>query len=250
MNTGHQAGTKAGTVRRAPRRGGFSIIEMLVALTISGTLLTACLVALDVMFKRYTVISDSASAHVVARATMHRVMQMIRTGKEFGPAPTDVLDPAQNPHDYDSIEFVSFEDAANGIREVTRLQKRASADFTMGAEVAGMRGPFMLVLVIDRSVNGVVTRTERPLIDGVLDAKFNLDYDVGPRLVRATVDITIQPTGSNYAKFDADTGTWTVSEYDDTRHEWRNRQVMTANDATPMIRLVSSTCPRVSTVDE
>lgn len=229
---------------------GFSLIEMLVAITISGTLLTACLVALDVMFKRYTAISDSASAHVVARATMHRMLQMIRTGKEFGPTPTDVLDTAQNPRDYESIEFVSFEDTANGIREVTRIQKRASNDFQINGETTGMRGPFMLVLVIDRSVNGTLTNTERPLIDGVLDAKFNLEYDVGPTLVRATLDVTIQPQGSNFSKYNGDTGTWTVSEYDEQTRTWRDRKAMSGGENAPLIRLVASTRPRMVTRDE
>lgn len=250
MNTPTTIERNAGTSRRTARRRGFSIIEMLVALTISGTLLTASLVALDVMFKRYNVISDSASAHVVARVTAHRIMQMIRTGSEFGPVPTDIFNRTQNPVTSNSIEFVSFQDVANNIREVTRIQRRTSESTTLNGETVGQRGPFTLWLVVDRTVNGSTTRTERPLIDGVLDARFTLEYDVGPRLTRATMDLTIQPMGTNYAKFDADTGEWTVSVYDDATQRWVERRSMTADGATPQIRLISSTRPRGLIVDE
>lgn len=240
--------TSRRSARKGPRRA-FSIIEMLVALTISGTLLTATLVALDVMFKRYTVISDSASSHVVARVVMQRIMGMIRTGHDFGPVPADVFNTALNPADYSSIEFVSFDDPATNTREITRIQRRASDSSVVDGEVTGQRGPFTLWLVIDRTVNGVLTHTERPMLDGVLDAKFNLEYDVGPRLVRATVDITIQPMGTNFAKYDADAGSWTVTEYNDQSHQWVERKSMSGGENAPMVRLVGSTSPRAS-VDE
>ncbi|MGQ0628840.1 MAG: PilW family protein, partial [Phycisphaerales bacterium] len=117
-----------------PGRGrrGFSLIEMLVALTISSTLLAATLVALDVMFKRYTVVADSAGTHVVSRMVMHRILSMVRTGREFGPYPVDVLDPSQNPGTYDRMEFVSREDEEAGVREVTRLERREAGRATLG----------------------------------------------------------------------------------------------------------------------
>src|SRR5262249_54498554 len=51
-------------------RRGFSMVEMLIALTISSLLLTACLVALDTMFKFYETTSEEASTHVVSRLVM------------------------------------------------------------------------------------------------------------------------------------------------------------------------------------
>jgi prepilin-type N-terminal cleavage/methylation domain-containing protein len=245
-------GSRACHAARGSRRArrGFSLIEMLVALTISATLLTAALMALDVMFKRYNAISDTASSNVIARVAVHRVLQMIRTGKEFGPAPTNVLDATQNPADHDRIEFVSFEDAGAGIREITRFERRAAAATLVAGETTGLRGPFVLWMVVDRTESGETTRTERPILDGVLDCRFNLAYDVGPRLIRATVDISLQPGGTNYAKYDADSGTWTISEYNDQTGQWVDRQAMNGGEQNPSIRMVASTRPRMSVIDD
>ncbi|MCA9298909.1 MAG: prepilin-type N-terminal cleavage/methylation domain-containing protein, partial [Phycisphaerales bacterium] len=89
------------------RTRGFSLVEMLIALAITASLLTAMLVALDFSFKRYTATSESASMHVVGRLVAHRILSQIRTGTTFGPSPADVLDPAQNPVVTDNIEFIT-----------------------------------------------------------------------------------------------------------------------------------------------
>lgn len=224
---------------------GFSLIEMLLALTISATLLAASLVALDAMFKRYSAISDSASTHVVSRVVMHRILAMIRTGTEFGPYPADVLDAAQNPADYNRIQFVSKNDPATGTRQVTSVERREPQTVSLGGENYQQRGPWVLWLVIDTSVNGVVTRQERPLLDGVLNAVFNLQYEPGPRLVRATVDLTIAPQGSQYAKYDTSSASWTMMVYDEASRSWRERVMMSSDLPSESIRLVASTSPRV-----
>ncbi|MGD9688964.1 MAG: prepilin-type N-terminal cleavage/methylation domain-containing protein [Phycisphaerales bacterium] len=228
--------------RRA--RHGFSIIELLVALTISATLLTATLVALDVMFKRYTVISDAAGSHVVSRMVMHRMLSMIRTGDEFGPYPDDVLDAAQNPVSTDFMEFVSFRDDVNDIVQITRLERRAAGQATLGEETFDLRGPSVLWLVIETNAGGEVTTEERPLLDGVSEANFTLEYDVGPRLRRATIDLTIQPAGSNYSTYDSQSGTWTVYRYDEATHEFQEQKMMSVESVAPSIRLIASTAPR------
>lgn len=234
------------TPRRSRRRApGFSIMEMLVALTISATLLSATLVALDAMFKRYTVISDTCSTHVVARVTMHRILTMIRTGTEFGPFPADVLDNTQNPATYDHIQFVSLDDPITSTREITTIERRASGNWTSGGTVVQHRGPFTLWITTSRSIaGGTPVVTERPLLDGILAASFNLEYDIGPRLKRATIDLTIQPQGNTYSKFDAESGTWTVSEWDNTTNAWRERRMSTVDATSPTIRLIASTGPR------
>ena len=104
-------------------RRAFSMVEMLIALTISSLLLSACLVALDTSFKAYETTTESASTHVVSRLVMHRVMAMIRQGEEFGPYPLGVVTPTKIETAY--IEFVSLEDDATGQRQVTRIEKAA-----------------------------------------------------------------------------------------------------------------------------
>jgi prepilin-type N-terminal cleavage/methylation domain-containing protein len=161
---------------------GFSLLEMLIALTISVTLLTASLAALDASFKSYQVTSDSASTHVVTRIIMQRILSMIRTGKEFGPYPTDVLDPALNPVISDFIEFVSWEDTDAGLRQITRIEKRDGTD-----------GPELWYVLIDYHDDTVTGVEEHALVTNLREVWFTLEYDVGPRLRRATVDLTVDP---------------------------------------------------------
>jgi prepilin-type N-terminal cleavage/methylation domain-containing protein len=168
---------------RTTLRRGFSVVELLIALMISSLLLTACLVALDRSFKSYEQTTESASTHVVSRLVMHRMLGMIRQGEEFGPYPLGVLHPTIIDSDY--VEFVSFQDDDTGERQVTRLSKVADPSL-----------PGMFVLNYQRQdfVNGTLqAQFNHPLVRNVRDVKFSLEYDIGPRLRQATIDMTIQP---------------------------------------------------------
>lgn len=189
---------------------GFSIVELMIALSISALLLTACLVALDSSFKSYESTTESASTHVVSRMVMHRALAMIRSGEEFGPYPVGVLNPTQINSEY--VEFVSFKDDALGQRQVTRLER--VPDLAAGANM------FQLVFKRWDYLNGAqVGYVEYPLIRNLLAANFTLEYDRGPRLRRATIDLTIRP--------------------DD------DQAVAIATDVeAPVLRLVASTSPR------
>lgn len=167
-------------------RRGFSMVELLLALAIVSMVLTSALVALDAAFKGYRATTDTASTHVVSRIVMHRVVAMIRNGTEFGPFPADVLDNAQNPVTSEFIEFVSFEDLDEDIRQITRIEFREAGD---GEDYGAVW--FMLYNFENGTLTG--TPTEARMIPNVEDASFVLEYDVGPRLVRATVDLLIRP---------------------------------------------------------
>ncbi len=172
-------------MKRSPRpiRRAFSLIEVLIALTITATLLTATMAALDSSFKSYKITSESASTNVVARIVMQRVTAMIRTGESFGPYPSN---PLLNPQIESTwIEFVSFRDAGSGTERVVRLERRDGDDTT---------GPFELWYVVTEFQNGTfVSEDEANLLVGLNEVRFELEYDVGPRLKRATVDLIIQP---------------------------------------------------------
>lgn len=172
------------------------MIELMIALAISATLLTASLAALDAAFKSYKATTESASTHVVTRMVVHRVLTMIRTGREFGPFPLDVLDPAQNPMVSGSIEFVSAQDEGAGYRQVTRLEARE--DETGGA------GDLKLMLIIEEDRNGTITTEERPLLRRVRNLTFTLEYDIGPVLKLATMDLTVAPDDSQGLTLHAD----------------------------------------------
>ena len=165
-------------------RKAFSVIELLIALTITATLFAATLGALDTSFKSYKLTTDSASTQVIARIVMQRVTAMIRTGEEFGPYPVNPI--AEPVIKSDSIEFISSRDEATNSWEVTTISKIAGDADT---------GPWRLVYQITEIQNGaMVEQTQQiPLLDGLTQLEFSLEYEVGPRLRRATIDMVIRP---------------------------------------------------------
>lgn len=164
-------------------RRGFSMVEVLISLTISATLLTATMAALNSSFKGYEVTSEGASTNVVARIVMQRLTAMIRTGDSFGPYPVNPILTPELESNY--IEFVSYRDPATNTERVTRLERRDNT---------GEDGPYELWYILTTYVNGTFEdEQEAPLLVGLNDVVFNLEYDVGPRLKRATIDLIIQP---------------------------------------------------------
>ncbi|MCG3124377.1 MAG: hypothetical protein GIKADHBN_02840 [Phycisphaerales bacterium] len=178
-------------------RHGFSLIEMLVALTITATLLTASLAALDASFKAYKHTTDAVSTHVVSRIVMGRLTAMIRTGAEFGPFPLDVLDPGQNPLDSTFIEFTALEDEETGVRRVVRVERRDA--------LSTDRGPFELWYVQQDFENDILQQTsESPLITNLQSVNFRLEFEPGPRLARATIDMIVEPDDDQGGKIATD----------------------------------------------
>lgn len=198
-------------IQRQPiARRGLSLIEMLIALAISAMLLTAALSALDVMFKGYKQITESASTHVVSRIVMSRLQGLIRTGTSFGPVPADILDETQNPLATDYFEAIVKNDANGNPLEMIRIEYRFS-DGTAPNRVWSPddpnppmdplnpppAGPGDLWFVLfDVTTDPPTMIQEHPLISGVQRATFTMLYDVGPQLHRCTIDMTIEPNDS------------------------------------------------------
>lgn len=225
-------------IRRARR--GFSLVELLVALAISAVLLTAALVALDSMFKRYTEISEASSTHMIARTSMHRMMALIRTGREFSPYPVDPTDSAQNPVTSDNIEFLSQGDFS-GFHEITRIERRAGGTYTLQGDQVTLRGPNTLWLRVTRRQGATLISDDFfPLLEGVVDARFILEYEPGPRLVLATVDLTVLPMGNNVQTGAGDAWSNVATVNGNTVD---NRSIA-SDGASEVVRLVSSTAPR------
>lgn len=197
--------------RRAKGAGGFSIVEMLIALAITASLLTATLAAFDASWRSYRYTTEAASSHVVSRIVVTRLLTLIRTGSEFGPFPDDVLDAAQNPLTSNSLEFITEADRAADNGRITRIERRSAPD---------PDGPFELwYVVLDGTVEPAVVVEQRPLLRNVAEAMFILEYEPGPRLVRATIDLTVNPNDDRAIQ-------------------------VNIGDATPTIRLVASAVPR------
>jgi prepilin-type N-terminal cleavage/methylation domain-containing protein len=156
-------------------RRGFSIIEILLALSITSILLTALFVSLDASFRAYQATAESASRHTIARLTMHRLMGMIRTGTEFGPFPSNVItDPI--------IESTWFEFRAPTGQVIRIEYKEIEEALYAVIEPGTMNEQTELLLT------GVI-----PQYDGNMQLipPFTLHYQRGPLLYRATIDLLI-----------------------------------------------------------
>ncbi len=168
--------------KSVPSRGGFSLIEVLISLVITSTLLTATMSALDASFKSYKITTEGASTNVVARIVMQRVTTMVRTGESFGPYPANAITTPNIESTW--MEFISFRDPISGVHRVTRLERRDGAT----------AGIFELWYVVSTFTNDVFdSSSEAPLLVGLNKVQFDMEYDVGPQLKRVTIDLIIQP---------------------------------------------------------
>lgn len=160
--------------RSRPRRRAFSIIEMLLAISITSILLTSLLAALSASFRAYQATTESASRHTIARLTMHRLLAMIRTGTQFGPYPDNVITDPIIQSDY--LEFV----AADGT--FVRVEYR-DLDESLYVVVDPLGEPREELLL-----TGVA-----PIFDEENERipPFTLHYTRGPLLYRATIDLLI-----------------------------------------------------------
>ncbi|MEM1329091.1 MAG: prepilin-type N-terminal cleavage/methylation domain-containing protein [Planctomycetota bacterium] len=182
----HQVVARRPAARRPAARRAFSLIEFMIALTISSTLLAATMAALDASFKSYKATTESASLNLSTRLAMHRLNALIRNGEEFGPFP---LNPIATPEvTVNELEFVANRDVDEGTREVWRIEKVA----VDAAETARGLGPWKLeaeVTTFDGATE--VASFRQTLMYRVTEALFTLEYEPGPRLVKATVDLTV-----------------------------------------------------------
>ncbi len=207
--------SSGGAGHRLATRRGFSLVEMLIALTISATLLTATLTAFHASWLAYKDTTESASTHVVSRIVMHRLQAMLRTASDFQPYPADVFDLTQNPGTSSWIEFTTAQDLEDGVNRRTRIERRDTDQ-----PLSGDRTRFELWYVLKNGADDSILE-ERPLLTDLAEATFIVEYEPGPRLVRATIDLSIVPND------DADTR-------------------VGGRDSTPAIRLVASAVPRIN----
>ena len=210
---------------RRTRHGGFSLIDMLLALAISGMALAATFQALNVSFMNYQNITDSASSHVVSRIMMHRVLALIRTGTDFGPFPADVLVDPEIEADF--IEFVSQRDDDGDPAQTMRIEFRQDDGAPLGE---------LWLVMIDPVGGG---QQEQLMLDSVEAAQFRMRYDVGPRLLRCTVDLSILPNDTIEQGVDSDDD----GDIDDEDVN-ENVDMYNGATATQRIRLVASASPR------
>lgn len=73
-------------------RTGVGLAELLIALAISASLLTAVAVALDGSFKSYRINQEQSALTQRARLACHRILTMVRKCDAHAPATTSLLD--------------------------------------------------------------------------------------------------------------------------------------------------------------
>ncbi|MGI9012686.1 MAG: PulJ/GspJ family protein [Phycisphaerales bacterium] len=157
-------------------RRGFSLVEMLIALAITATLLTATFVALDASFKAYQKTTEVASTHTVSRLTMHRMLTLIRTGTEFGPHPVNITNDSVIKSDF--LEFFS----ASG--QLMRLEYDPNTQRLSLVRIDDVGNEISNVLLEN------VTQLDE---DDNYISPFTLEYHKGTQLFRATIDLTVIP---------------------------------------------------------
>ena len=170
-------------------RRGFNLVEMLIALAITAVLLTATMVALDASFMAYQATTEEASTHTISRLIMNRMLTLIRTGREFGPFP---VNPQDSLVQDDFIQFLT----PNG--EVLELRW-----VELEEALYVIRDPGGLNEVWHLLLEGVV-RQDDPNNPGDYIRPFTLEYKLGRRLYRATIDLTVVPDDNMSVTLDGD----------------------------------------------
>ena len=161
------------------RASGFSLVEMLIALAISATLLVATFTALSACFRAYQATTEQASTHVVGRVIMHRIMALVRNGVDFGPIPEDARDR------YVVGDEILFVDKAG--REIGLRLDRDSSALLMHID----DGPEQLLL---EGLSG-------PIDDS---GAFTLEFENGVKLVRASFDLTVDADDNASVELEGD----------------------------------------------
>jgi len=153
-------------------RRGFNLVELLIALAITATLLTATIVALNASFMAYQATTEVSSTHAIGRLTMHRLMAMIRISDDFEPKPDNPLDSVK------TSDYMQFRNPNGEVIEV-RWDEDSET----------------LFVSVDYGTEYALLEGVKPQYDSGGDPipPFTLVYERGMHLYRATVDLLVQP---------------------------------------------------------
>ncbi|QNN22447.1 hypothetical protein HED60_09225 [Planctomycetales bacterium ZRK34] len=173
-----------------PRRAaGLSLVELLIALSISVWLLTAVMVALDASFHAYATAAESASTQSSSRLVMQRVMTMIRSSTlhdayDPGDASVTLDQPANPPVQCVGIQMIDTQG------QLIRLWWAANASYG-DADLGDMyyKAGANATQPILESVR--IQRTDAN--DPYLFTLASRSSDGGLLLSRATMDLTVEP---------------------------------------------------------
>jgi Tfp pilus assembly protein PilE len=167
---------------RARRRSGMAVVELLIALAISGMVLVAVAYCVDTAFRAYSINQEQSDLMQRSRLAMHRILTTIRTTSAHQPVDPlataafesglDVTDTAIRMIDVNEVEIMFRFDPVNGM--LMAVDKN-------GNEYVLVRG------VETFEVKFEPMRTEKAARSGGV-------YD---RLMRATVKLTVKTSGNS-----------------------------------------------------
>jgi len=169
--------------RSAHRQRGFNLIELMIALAITATLMVATMIALDASYTAYQRTTRAASTHNVSRITLDRVKSLIRNGESFEPRPAD---PNDEIVESDSITVVLPADGA-GNQRAMRVEWNEDEEALYIVTIDADTGD---VLSTNLLLEGVVAQYDE---GGSRIKPFTLEYHLGYTLYRATIDLMIVP---------------------------------------------------------
>ncbi len=187
-------------------RRGFNLVEMLIALAITGALMAATMVALDASFDAYQRTTEVASTHTIGRLAMHRMLTLVRSGTEFGPFP---VNPNTITVESDFIEFRAMPTSAYPAGQIMALVWVANprpAEYP-AADYPEMEALYVVTDPGDPSeqvfllLENVVQRTN---VADPIQLPFTMEYEKGRELYRATIDLTIQPDDNQSLSMEGD----------------------------------------------
>ncbi len=196
---------------------GFNLVELLIAMAITAVLMVAVMTSLHASFMAYQTTTEEASTHTISRLVMNRMLTMIRTGREFGPIPTNPLDQTVTSDLIDfrtstgsviTLEWKAQPDAAHGYPQGQALYVTLDNGTTVTTSLL---------------LEGVTPQYDPPTSTDENDRikPFTLQFEKGFTLYRATIDLAVTPDDNMSVQLDG-------------------------NNAS-LIRLVASAMPRMET---
>lgn len=171
--------------RFRPRAAGLSLVEMLIALSITAMLLTATMVAIDASFQAYAAAAESASTQSATRMVINRLLTLIRTSTAHGPLLPDPTDdpPVVLLADKTTIQSYYIQ-LLNPQGDLIRIEYRDSTHAT---------NPNELWLIVDPAGGG--PQEQQPIMGGVTSCTFythrRIDSDGVLVLERGSIDMTV-----------------------------------------------------------
>lgn len=189
--------TSARSAFRPRARRGFNLIELMIALAITASLLSAVMVAIDASFMAYQTTTEVASAQTVTRLVVNRASTLIRTGYEFAPYPL-------NPQ-VDSViesDWIEFQDPNGAIYKL---------DWVPAEEILYIHrdpeGDGTYIVPPSILLENMVKQFEAPNGDDTNDyiEPFTLEWEPGKaRLFRCTIDLAVVPDDNMSVDLDGD----------------------------------------------